>query len=136
MTSAQGSLSVAGQLTHWHQLLKSGSRIFIGSHAAVPHALINDLIDHSQHLHDIEIVQVYALGDNKWAEPEHTQQFKVNSLFIGGPQVRKAVAEGRADYTPCFMSDIPYLFSEGILPLDALAASNKSSVKSLSLFDF
>ena len=119
MTSAQGSLSVAGQLTHWHQLLKSGSRIFIGSHAAVPHALINDLIDHSQHLHDIEIVQVYALGDNKWAEPEHTQQFKVNSLFIGGPQVRKAVAEGRADYTPCFMSDIPYLFSEGILPLDA-----------------
>ncbi|WP_417683606.1 GNAT family N-acetyltransferase [Pseudidiomarina aquimaris] len=119
MTSAEGSLSVAGQLTHWHQLLKSGSRIFIGSHAAVPHALINDLIDHSQHLHDIEIVQVYALGDNKWAEPEHTQQFKVNSLFIGGPQVRKAVAEGRADYTPCFMSDIPYLFSEGILPLDA-----------------
>lgn len=119
MTSAQGSLSVAGQLTHWHHLLKSGSRIFIGSHAAVPHALINDLIDHSQHLHDIEIVQVYALGDNKWAEPEHTQQFKVNSLFIGGPQVRKAVAEGRADYTPCFMSDIPYLFSEGILPLDA-----------------
>ncbi len=119
MTSAQGSLLVAGQLTHWHQLLKSGSRIFIGSHAAVPHALINDLIDHSQHLHDIEIVQVYALGDNRWAEPEHTQQFKVNSLFIGGPQVRTAVAEGRADYTPCFMSDIPYLFSEGILPLDA-----------------
>lgn len=119
MASAQGSLSVDGQLTHWNQLLKSGSRIFIGSHAAVPHALINDLLAHSQHLHDIEIVQVYALGDNQWAEPKYTQQFKVNSLFIGGPQVRTAVAEGRADYTPCFMSDIPYLFSEGILPLDA-----------------
>lgn len=119
MTGAQGSLTVAGKPTHWNQLLKSGSRIFIGSHAAVPHALINDLIAHSQHLHDIEIVQVYALGDNQWAEPKHTQLFKVNSLFIGGPQVRTAVAEGRADYTPCFMSDIPFLFSEGILPLDA-----------------
>lgn len=119
MSSTQGSLNVDGQPAHWQQLLKSGSRIFIGSHAAVPHALINDLIAHSQHLHDIEIVQIYALGDNCWAEPKYTQQFKVNSLFIGGPQVRTAVAEGRADYTPCFMSDIPYLFSEGILPLDA-----------------
>lgn len=119
MSTAQGSLLVDGKLTHWNQLLKSGSRIFIGSHAAVPHVLINDLMTHSHHLHDIEIVQVYALGDNKWAEPNYTQQFKVNSLFIGGAQVRRAVAEGRADYTPCFMSDIPYLFSEGILPLDA-----------------
>lgn len=108
-----------GQRVHWAQLLKSGSRIFIGSHAAVPHALIQDLMAHSQHLHDIEIVQVYALGDNQWAEPKYTQQFKVNTLFIGGEQVRTAVAEGRADYTPCFMSDIPSLFQEGILPLDA-----------------
>ncbi|WP_241967884.1 GNAT family N-acetyltransferase [Pseudidiomarina homiensis] len=119
MAGPQGSLMVEGKLTHWQQLLKSGNRIFIGSHAAVPHALINDLMAHSQHLHDIEIVQVYALGDNQWAEPRYTQQFKINSLFIGGPQVRTAVAEGRADYTPCFMSDIPYLFSEDILPLDA-----------------
>ncbi|MEA3588069.1 GNAT family N-acetyltransferase [Pseudidiomarina sp. 1APP75-27a] len=119
MSAQQGSLHSDGKSVHWRQLLKSGSRIFIGSHAAVPHALIADLSAHSQHLHDIEIVQVYALGDNAWAEPEYTQQFKVNTLFIGGPQVRRAVAEGRADYTPCFMSDIPSLFQDGILPLDA-----------------
>ncbi|MFC0445584.1 GNAT family N-acetyltransferase [Pseudidiomarina halophila] len=119
MSAQHGSLRSEGKTIHWPQLLKSGSRIFIGSHAAVPHALIADLSAHSQHLHDIEIVQVYALGDNTWAEPEYTQQFKVNTLFIGGPQVRRAVAEGRADYTPCFMSDIPSLFQDGILPLDA-----------------
>lgn len=119
MSAEHGSLRSEGKTIHWPQLLKSGNRIFIGSHAAVPHALIADLSAHSQHLHDIEIVQVYALGDNTWAEPEYTQQFKVNTLFIGGPQVRRAVAEGRADYTPCFMSDIPSLFQDGILPLDA-----------------
>ena len=104
---------------NWQQLLKSGDRIFIGSHAATPTRLIDDLITNAKQLHDIEIVQVYSLSDNKWAEPQHQQLFKVNALFIGGDQVRRAVAEGRADYTPCFMSDIPSLFSDGILPLDA-----------------
>ncbi|RUO25464.1 4-hydroxybutyrate CoA-transferase [Aliidiomarina minuta] len=107
------------QKLDWSKLLKSGQRIFIGSHAAVPTALIDDLIAHSKHLHDIEIVQLLTLSDNKWAGPEFQQLFKVNTFFIGGDTVRTAVNEGRADYTPCFMSDIPNLFSNDILPLDA-----------------
>ena len=112
-------MSKSTDTLNWQQLLKSGDRIFIGSHAATPTRLIDDLITNAKQLHDIEIVQVYSLSDNKWAEPQHQQLFKVNALFIGGDQVRRAVAEGRADYTPCFMSDIPSLFSDGILPLDA-----------------
>lgn len=104
---------------HWQQLLKSGDRIFIGSHAAAPTALLADLITNAKQLHDIEIVQVFTLADNFWVEPQLQQLFKINALFIGGDKVRQAVAEGRADYTPCFMSDIPALFSDGILPLDA-----------------
>ena len=97
----------------WSKLLKSGQRIFIGSHAAVPTALIDDLIENAKHLHDIEIVQLMTLSDNKWALPEHQQLFKVNTFFIGGDNVRSAVNEGRADYTPCFISDIPNLFIIG-----------------------
>lgn len=103
----------------WSKILKSGQRIFIGSHAAVPTALIDNLIEHSKHLHDIEIVQLLTLSDNKWAGPEFQQLFKVNTFFIGGDTVRSAVNEGRADYTPSFMSDIPNLFNNDILPLDA-----------------
>lgn len=102
----------------WSSILKSGQRIFIGSHAAVPTQLIDDLIAHSENLHDIEVVQLMTLSDNKWARPEHQQLFKVNTFFIGGDTVRQAVNEGRADYTPSFMSDIPNLFENGILPLD------------------
>ena len=104
---------------NWQQLLKSGNRIFIGSHAAVPTALIDDLINHASSLHDIEIVQLVTLADNKWAEPQYQHLFKVNTFFIGGEKIRQAIAEGRADYTPCFMNDIPALFTDGVLPLDA-----------------
>lgn len=102
----------------WSAILKSGQRIFIGSFAAVPTALINDLIDNAKHLNDIEVIQVMTLSDNRWALPEFRHRFKVNTFFIGGDTVRSAVNEGRADYTPCFMSDIPSLFSNDVLPLD------------------
>ncbi|TWX56261.1 GNAT family N-acetyltransferase [Colwellia hornerae] len=103
----------------WEQFLKSGNRIFIGSNAAVPNALIDDLIADSAKLHDIETVHILTLSDNKWATPEHKDLFKVNALFIGGKNIREAIAEGRADYTPSFISDIPRLFRENVLPLDA-----------------
>jgi acyl-CoA hydrolase/RimJ/RimL family protein N-acetyltransferase len=103
----------------WQQLLKSGNRIFIGSNAAVPNALIQNLIDKSANLHDIEVVHILTLSDNVWVEPQHKDLFKVNALFIGGKNVREAVAEGRADYTPCFLSEVPRLFAENVLPLDA-----------------
>jgi len=108
-----------GQLVQWTDFLKSGNRIFIGSNAAVPNALIQNLIDNSAKLNDIETVHILTLSDNIWATAEHKDLFKVNSLFIGGKNVREAIAEGRADYTPCFISEIPTLFRENILPLDA-----------------
>jgi len=103
---------------NWEDYLKSGNRIFIGSNAAVPNALIDDLIANSNQLHDIETVHIITLSENVWAKPEHKELFKVNSLFIGGKNIREAIAEGRGDYTPCFVSDIPRLFSENSLPLD------------------
>ena len=103
----------------WQTLLQSGSRIFIGSNAAVPHALIDHLIDHAGGLLDIEVVHSYTLSDCRWANPEYSHLFKANTLFIGGEKIRQAVAEGRADYTPCFQSEIPTLFTNDTLPLDA-----------------
>lgn len=103
----------------WPRLLKSGNRIFIGSNAAVPNALIDDLIRAGSQLHDIEVVHIQTLGAQRWAEPQYQDLFKVNTLFIAGDTIRQAVAEGRADYTPCFLSEIPALFANDILPLDA-----------------
>ncbi len=109
----------ARDTVNWSDYLKSGDRIFIGSGAAVPNALIDNLIANSNQLHDIEAVHILTLSENVWAKAEHKDLFKVNSLFIGGKNIREAIAEGRGDYTPCFISDIPRLFNENSLPLDA-----------------
>ncbi len=106
-------------LRDWASILKSGNRIFIGSNAAVPNALIDDLIENSKQLNDIEVVHIQTISDNRWVDEKYKELFKVNTLFIGGDKIRQAVAEGRADYTPCFLSEIPTLFSTDILPLDA-----------------
>jgi len=103
---------------NWQQYIQSGGRIFIGSNAAVPNALVDNLIANSQNLRDIEVVHILTLSENVWAEPQHKDLFKVNALFIGGKNIRDAIAEGRADYTPCFLSEVPKLFEENILPLD------------------
>ena len=102
---------------NWRQLVESGDRIFIGSYAAVPNALIKNLIENAKDLHDIEAVHILTTGDNLWTRKEYSDLFKVNSLFIGQGS-REAVAQGYADYTPCFQSEIPGLFEDGILPLD------------------
>jgi acyl-CoA hydrolase len=104
---------------HWLDLLKSGNRIYIGSNAAVPNGLIDDLITNGKGLHDIELVHINTLSESRWVEPAFNDLFKVNTFFIGSDKIRQAVAEGRVDYTPCFLSEVPSLFEQDILPLDA-----------------
>jgi acyl-CoA hydrolase len=103
----------------WKKLIKSGSRVFVGGTASVPYALVQHLIDHSEGFSDIELVHMLALGDTRWAKEEYKRLFKANTFFIGGDVIRRAVDEGRADYTPVFLSEISSLFNDGTLALDA-----------------
>lgn len=103
----------------WHTMLASGNRVFIGSNAAVPNALVDSLINDAKNITDLEMTHIATLGENKWALPEYKNRFKINTFFIHGEAVRKAVDEGRADYTPCSLSRVSTLFSDSTLPLDA-----------------
>jgi 4-hydroxybutyrate CoA-transferase len=58
-----------------------------------------------------------TMGIADYSLPEHEGSFRANALFIGG-NVRKAVQDGRADYTPIFLSEIEGLFASGDLPID------------------
>ncbi|MEO5344986.1 MAG: GNAT family N-acetyltransferase [Magnetococcus sp. YQC-9] len=105
------------KLTEWKHHLKSGDRIFIGSNAACPHALTDDLVKHANDFRDLELVHILILGPHPWTESKYARSFKVNSLFLG-PGTRNSVASGVADYTPCFLSEVPSLFTDGIMPID------------------
>lgn len=105
------------QHTNWLDLIKPGNRVYVGSNAGVPNALMEQLVAQADRFHDVEIVHILTQGENQWAKPEYADNFKVNSLFIGGKHVREAIHDGRADYTPVFLSDISKLFRSN-LPLD------------------
>ena len=109
------------------KLIQSNQRIYTGGGAGVPHRLIDALCKRaSEHLHrtqvqvlrDVEIVHVLAFGAAPHLAPEFKDSFRHRALFIG-ENARQAVQEGRADFMPVFLSEIPDLFRNGTLPLDA-----------------
>ena len=98
-------------------VVKSGDRVFIHSVAAAPSRLIAALAARAPELRVVEIVSLHTEGDAPYAAPALAKSFRVNALFVG-PNLRTAVAEGRADYLPVFLSEVPALFRSGVLPLD------------------
>ncbi|KAA0240582.1 MAG: acetyl-CoA hydrolase/transferase family protein [Armatimonadetes bacterium] len=97
--------------------ITSGSRVYVHGMAATPQALVRALSQRTD-LRDVEVVHLHTEGPAPYAEPNMQGRFRVNALFVA-PNVRDAVNEGRADFVPVFLSEVPALFRNGILPLDA-----------------
>jgi acyl-CoA hydrolase len=96
--------------------IKSGQRVFVHGAAATPTGLLEALARRT----DLEGVRLYHLhthGPAPFAAKEHAGRFTSVSFFAGQP-LRAAIDEGRAEYLPVFLSDIPSLFSSGSVPLD------------------
>ncbi len=99
------------------EAVESGDRIFLTGNCSVPQKLMGALVDHAPTLRDVEICHALTLGSGDYVAPEMEGHIRANSLFIG-PNVRKAVQEGRADFTPVLLSEFTLLFKNRILPLD------------------
>ncbi|MFW9850285.1 MAG: GNAT family N-acetyltransferase, partial [Candidatus Thorarchaeota archaeon] len=97
--------------------IKRGSRIFLGTGCGVPYHLVQELATHANIMTDNEIVHLLTLGDTPSADPKFQSQFRHNTFFVS-ENIREAVAEGRADYSPIMLSDIPALFRTKRMPLD------------------
>ena len=98
--------------------IRSGQRLFVQGGAATPTALLVALTDRASELSDVSVVHFHTEGPAPHLAPEMDGHFRHRALFIGA-NARDAVNEGRADYVPVFLSDVPELFSSGVLPLDA-----------------
>jgi len=101
----------------WKKYIRNGYRIFIGTGAACPHALIDRFLENARYFNDLEFLYLLTLGETPWVDPVYAQTLQVNTFFLDHGS-REAVRSGKADYTPCFLSEIPTLLRDNILPVD------------------
>ncbi len=97
--------------------IESGHRVFLTGNCSMPVKTLAALVERAPRLSNVEIVHVLTIGPGGYAAPEMEGHLRINSLFISD-NIRQAVNEGRADFTPVFLSEIPGLFKHRHLPLD------------------
>lgn len=97
-------------------IIQAGSNIFIQTAAAAPQQLIKTLTARTHELNNITIYQMHTEGEAPYAALEFADIFQVNCFFIGA-NLRKEVQEGRAQYIPVFLSEIPALFRKKIIQI-------------------
>ena len=97
--------------------IKRGARIFLGTGCGVPYHLVLELAKLADRMSDNEIVHLLTLGDTPSADSKFQSQFRHNTFFVS-ENIREAVADGRADYSPIMLSDIPRLFRSKRMPID------------------
>jgi 4-hydroxybutyrate CoA-transferase len=100
-------------------VVKSNDRVYVSGNAATPFRLMESLALRKDELYNVEIVHVLLFGDDPLSKPGMEGHFRHNSLFVG-PADRTAVNEGKADYIPVFLYEIPSLFQSGLLPIDVV----------------
>jgi acyl-CoA hydrolase len=99
--------------------IETGQQLYLQCAAATPSVLLDALVARAAELAAVRVVHLHCEGPGPHLAPEMAPHFRHRALFIG-PNARSAVAEGRADYVPVFLSDVPRLFDAGLLPLDAV----------------
>jgi acetyl-CoA hydrolase len=99
------------------RLIKPGNRVFLTGNCSVPQTILASLVDYAPELYDVEISQALTVGPADYVSPAMDGHLRVNTMFISA-NIRRAVQEGRADFTPVLLSEFTLLFKNGYLPLD------------------
>jgi acyl-CoA hydrolase len=99
--------------------IRSGQSVYVHGASATPETLLTALTQRAAELEDVKLIHLHIEGPGPHLAPEMAGHFRHLALFIG-PNARKAINEGRAEYIPAFLSDVPHLFRRRILPLDAV----------------
>jgi acetyl-CoA hydrolase len=97
--------------------IESGHRVFLTGNCSIPKVLMEALVGYAPEFEDVEICHALTMGSKDYVAEGMEDHLRVNTMFIGA-NVRAAVQEGRADFTPVLLSEFPLLFKQSFLPLD------------------
>lgn len=99
------------------KVIKNNDRVYLHGAAAAPQALIQAMTNRHEELRNVEVCHLHVEGNAPYANPDLIDSFHVNSFFVG-PNVRHTLTSGNGSYTPVFLSELPLLFKNNILPID------------------
>ena len=99
--------------------IQSGNRVVVAHACGEPSYLLDVMVANAKAYRDVEIVHMVAMGKAEYCQPAYDRNFHHNSFFLGATS-RAAAAEGRADFTPVYFSEIPALLRDHLHPNVAL----------------
>jgi acetyl-CoA hydrolase len=99
------------------QKIQSNQRLFLTGNCSVPQKVLAALVEHAPNLENVEICQALSVGPADYVAPSMAGHLRVNTMFVSH-NIRKAVHEGRVDFTPVLLSEFTLLFKNGHLPID------------------
>jgi acyl-CoA hydrolase len=99
--------------------IKSRQNVYLHCAAATPTVLLDALVARAPDLENVGVVHLHCEGPGPHLAPEMAPHFRHRALFVG-PNARAAVNDGRADFVPVFLSDVPQLFRSRAIDLDAV----------------
>ena len=100
------------------EAIDSGDFVWCHSMAATPTVLLEALAQHAESLQEVTLMQLLLQHAESLAAPELEGKLR-NRCFFAGKTTRALINQGRADYVPMFLSQIPRLFRHGGQRLDA-----------------
>lgn len=90
------------------RVIKSGNRVYIHPGCAFPEVLVDAMARRKDELYNVEVCHLLGVGEHAYTKPGMEGHFRHNAYFIGN-NARNAIKEGRADFTPIFLSEIPWM---------------------------
>jgi 4-hydroxybutyrate CoA-transferase len=110
----RGNLTTAAEAV---KAIRSGDHVWIHAGCNNPEELVHAMVGRAAELSGVEVVHLMTIGSAEHADPRYSKSFRHRALFTGA-NVREALAEGRADYVPVNLSEIPRLIASGVLHVD------------------
>jgi acetyl-CoA hydrolase len=90
------------------RVIRSGNRVYIHPGCAFPEVLVDAMARRKDELYNVEVCHLLGVGEHAYTQPGMEGHFRHNAYFIGN-NARNAIKEGRADFTPIFLSEIPWM---------------------------
>ena len=100
------------------ELINPGDRVFLSSGVAIPAKVVASLLSSPRLAnYDLDIIQLFTIGDFFSNDTCEYLSYRLKN-FRAGESASNDVCQGRVDFIPANLVEIPYIFSTGAVEVD------------------